>query len=156
MSSKIVLRDVGIYINGVEQSNYVHALKVEAEREEIDITGLGAFPSRELYPGQESLTFSFSQFAGNSTVDTMLRQAYRDGSSVFVQVAPHSTAASPTNPTWEADCIVLDYQSFKSDVGEATTAEITLTADGIYDILASAPAGGIVVGSTVVALDGTV
>lgn len=130
--AKQALTNAGVFINGLDQSNYTHSLSVSAEREEIDITGLGD-EYRQGFPGNEFLSVELEMYWGNQLVDETLRTAYDTGASVIVQIQPGYGGITPANPMWEADCIVVHYQAF-GDVGEATPTSVSLRSTGEYDV----------------------
>lgn len=128
--AKHVLTDASVVVNSVDLSDHVESVEVNIEKEDVDITSMGA-TAREHAGGlrNDSMTINFYQdFAANEVDATFWPLLSSTGFSVVVK--PTSAAVSSTNPSFSATCLMFTYQPLAGAVGEANQTSIELQCSG--------------------------
>lgn len=124
--SKTVLTDAQVTVNSVDLSDHVTQVSVSMEKEEVDVTGMGA-SAREILGGlaDASITVTFLQDFASGEVDATLEPLYTGNSLFPVEVLPTSSAVSATNPSYSGTFVLLQYTPISGGVGEASTMDVT-------------------------------
>lgn len=128
--AKHVLTDASVTVAGNDLSDHVESVEVNIEKEDVDITAMGA-TAREHAGGlrNDSMTINFYQdFAANEVDATFWPLLSSTGFSVVVK--PTSAAVSSTNPSFSATCLMFTYQPLAGAVGEANQTSIELQCSG--------------------------
>lgn len=128
--AKHVLTDASVTVAGTDLSDHVESVEVNIEKEDVDITSMGA-TAREHAGGlrNDSMTINFYQdFAANEVDATFWPLLSSTGFSVVVK--PTSAAVSSTNPSFSATCLMFTYQPLAGAVGEANQTSIELQCSG--------------------------
>ena len=124
--SKLVLRDVQVVVNGIDLSDHVSNVTVDATRELIDVTGITDDATRNI-TGRESssMQVTFFQDFDTGSVDETLQALYAAGTAFLVQVVPTSAAVSSTNPDYSGTFVLPAYSPLSGGIGAAATVDVT-------------------------------
>jgi len=124
---KFVLLDAFVEIDSVDLSNMCSSVTIETPADEVDITGFGS-AFREFAQGLKDATLTlamFQDYAAGSTHAT-LSPLHASGAAFGVTIRADSAAVSPTNPQWDAQVRLFNYNPLAAGVGEAATMDVTL------------------------------
>lgn len=126
-TGKFVLTNAKVVINGVDVSRHTSTVKLNLEREEIDVTPLGS-EYRVTMDGPQTGTFSVSLFAD----PLVLTPAFWTSLDVpvTVSVTPRNAPTAPENPTWTGTAITVSKTPLTGQVGEAAAASAELRSVG--------------------------
>lgn len=126
-TGKFVLTNAKVVINGVDVSPHPSTVKINLEREEIDVTPLGS-QYKVFMDGPQTGTFSVSLFAD----PLVLTPAFWTSldAPVTVSVTPRNAPTAPENPTWTGTAITVSKTPLTGQVGEAATASAELRSVG--------------------------
>jgi hypothetical protein len=127
---KQILRDVKIRIAGHDVLTYGRTVKIEFEREKLDVTTWANMSNfyQEYAQGREAMACEFVCYIGDSTLD----QTLRSQQIVNVQVAPHQADAAVWNPTWSGDCMIVQYTPLTGGLDEPGESVISLASVGAF------------------------
>lgn len=124
--AKQVLTDVTVTVNSVDLSDHVTQVEVSMQKDEVDVTGMGA-QAREILPGlaDASITVTFLQDFAAGEVDATLEPLYTANSLFPVEVVPTSGTVSASNPSYSGTFTLLQYTPISGGVGDASTMDVT-------------------------------
>lgn len=122
-----VLTDAAVTVNSVDLSDYVVSVTLNYEREQVEVTGMGA-TARKYTGGLQanSLDVTFNQdFAASqvaATLDALV------GSTTTVVVKPTSAAVGASNPSYTIlDSYLAATQPVSGSVGDLAQMSCTFT-----------------------------
>lgn len=124
--AKTILRDARVEVNGTNISDHVSEVSIETERDEVDVTAMGA-TNKEIQAGLGDATITctvFQDFAAAS-IDSIMFPLSTTTTPFSVKVRPTSAAISTTNPSYEMQALLFGYSPISGAVGEASTTELT-------------------------------
>lgn len=124
--AKIVLKTATVTVNAVDITDHVSQVTIETERDEVDVTAMGA-ANKEILAGLGDATITlsvFQDFAAGEIDATMWPLSTSD-TPFTVTVKPTSAATSATNPLYSMSSLLLSYSPLDGSVGEASTTELT-------------------------------
>lgn len=123
-----VLKNAAVNVNGTDLSTSTNQITVEATRNVIDVTPMGA-RGRYLEPGILEGKFSIRLLQDFQTIDQILRP-------LFTASAFPVTVQTPDSPVWSMTAQMFTYQPVQGEVGVAamTLAEF-LGEITIIDVL---------------------
>jgi hypothetical protein len=129
--AEIVLTDAVVVVNSVDLSDHVRQVTVSMSVEEKDLTAMGASgKARRAGLRDDSYTLEFNQDFDAAEVDATLFPLL--GAAPFpVSVKPTSAATSATNPDYNGNSIITDYNPIDGAVGDELVTSITLPVDGV-------------------------
>lgn len=113
------LTDAHVIVNGVTLSDHTFDVTVEDNREELDITAMGA-TSKAVTKGlgDAKITLQFYQdFAAGKTHAT-LQPLIGSTTGVVIEVRATSAARSATNPASVMTGLLMNYEMLKGGVGQ--------------------------------------
>ncbi|HSE46461.1 MAG TPA: hypothetical protein VLA89_14135 [Gemmatimonadales bacterium] len=128
--AKLVLRDCYIEVNGVDFSAHVSSVTINLSKDEIDTTNFGG-DGRERAHGlkDDSFEVTFQQDFDAGSVDDVLYPLWDEETQFDVVVRPRgSSPVSSSNPSYSAECILLEYTPLAGDVGDLSTTDVTFPA----------------------------
>lgn len=132
--AKFITTDYNITIDGDDFSASLNSVTLDVSVEEQETTSFGN-TSRTRIGGLRdgSVSLDFHQDFGADSVDATLWPLL--GQTVTITIAPTSGSASTTNPIYEFDCLVTQYQPFANAVGELATLSVSwpVTGDIVRD-----------------------
>lgn len=129
--AKHVLTDATVTVNGTALSTSVESVEINIEREDVDLTAMGA-TAREHGAGlrNDGITINFFQDYAASNVDAILSPLLTNTSGFAVVIKPTSAATSTTNPSFTATCLLLTYSPVAGTVGEANQTSVEFVCNG--------------------------
>lgn len=127
--AKFVATDYSITINGTDFSTSLASVDLTIDTDDVETTAFGG-EWRTRVGGLKSanLSLDFHQDFGASSVDATLFPLLNTIATVVIK--PTSGAASSTNPTYTAECLVNQYQPFASSVGDLATLSVSWPVSG--------------------------
>ena len=127
--AKFITTDYAIEIDSTDFSSSLNSVTLDITVEEQETTAFGN-TSRTRIGGLKdgSVSLDFHQDFGADSVDATLWPLL--GQTVSITITPTSGAASATNPSYEFDCLVTQYQPFANAVGELATLSVSWPITG--------------------------
>lgn len=128
--AKFVLRDADFTINGVNLSDHVESLTINYGAETPDMTAMQDITRRRL-PGLIDWTMDVtfrSDFAAGEVDATLFPLV--GANAVPMTCKPTSGAISTSNPEFQGNVLVGQYNPIQGTVGDTANSTVTLTGDG--------------------------
>lgn len=121
-----------VEINGVVLSDNAYSVEVHQTKPQLDTTNmLSAGQDRILGLPDESIVVNFHQDYAAADVDATLYPLYTAGSTFTVKIRVTPAAISPTNPEYQATCVLPEYTPLAGDVGVLATVPVTFPVNGL-------------------------
>lgn len=120
---KFVLTDAKIKVAGQDISRFCHTVQVQLEREEIDVTPLGA-TYKEFMPGPTTGTFTIG-LMHDPTVHTPAFWNSLAGTA-SLEIAPRNFPPAPDNPTWTTTVQAVRRTMLQGQAGDRAEAGLEL------------------------------
>lgn len=135
MAKKLILRDCYIEVNGVDLSSHVSAVTVTLSKDDIDTTNFSG-GGREHQHGLKDDMFevTLQQDFNAASVDSVLYPLYDTEVEFYVYILPtQSLAVGPTNPSYSATCLLLEYSPLDGAVGKLSDTKVKFVTqrDGV-------------------------
>ncbi len=129
--AEVVLTDAVVLVNAVDLSDHVRKITVNLNREDKDLTAMGASgKARRAGLGDDSFVVEWNQDFAAAEVDATMFPLL--GAVPFaVEARPTSAVKSATNPSYEGNCILTSYNPLDASVGDELVTSTTLPVDGI-------------------------
>lgn len=135
--ARIVLTDANILFATNDISQYVTSVSLSTSYDVIDTTGIsttGAARTRVAGLADNSITIEFNQdFADNALEELINGTTTTNGTVglvVAMQVKPTSAATSASNPKYNFNALISEWQPLSGAVGELATASVTWPISG--------------------------
>lgn len=120
-----------VEINGVNLSDNAYSVEVHQTKPQLDTTNMtSAGQERILGLPDESLVVNFHQDWAAADVDSVLFPLYDNNTAFSVKVRVTAAATSPTNPEYQATCVLPEYTPIAGDVGTLVTVPVTFPVNG--------------------------
>jgi hypothetical protein len=124
--AKQILRDCSISVNGVNLSDHVSSVEINASKDDIDTTSFdGSGRERKAGLQDNSFVVNFQQDFAATEVDATLWPLWNNETEFTVAVKPTTAAISSTNPEYSGTCILLEYSPLNGSVGELSETSVT-------------------------------
>jgi hypothetical protein len=130
-----VIRNAWVRVNGVDLSDHVSEVEVQATAADVDVTAMGAGGHQRILGIRDdafNVTF-FSDFA-SAKVDATLWPLFTAGggagSLFLIEVAADGTTISATNPKYSGTCILTEYSPIAGAVGDASMTQVPFPVNG--------------------------
>ena len=121
-----VLYDAYVTVAGVDLSDHVKSVTVDAGQNMVDDTAMGdAFVSNAAGLATWSISVEFLQDYALSKVDATLQPLLGIGTTAALVVRPTSGAVSATNPDYHGTGILESYNPVGGAVGDQAMASAT-------------------------------
>jgi len=121
-----VLYDAFVSIAGVDLSDHVRSVTVDAGQNMADDTAMGdAFVSNTAGLATWSVSVEFLQDYASSKVDATLEPLLGIGNTAALVVKPTSGSVSSTNPSYSGTGILESYNPIGGSVGDQAMASAT-------------------------------
>ncbi len=121
-----VLKDAVVTIDAVNLSDHVSELSIETERDEVDVTAMGAVNKVTVAAlGDATITMTMFQDFAATKVDATLWPLSTTNTPFVVTVKASSVATSATNPLFSMTCLMYGYSPLSGGVGDASSTEVT-------------------------------
>lgn len=126
MSTKFILRNCVITVNGVDLTDHCSSVEVGLKKDAVDTTNF-AGGGKEQQAGLTSDQFvvTLQQDYNASEVNSVLQPLQQNNLEFPVTVKPALGATSATNPLYTGTCILLEYTPLSGKPG--ALAELKLT-----------------------------
>jgi hypothetical protein len=135
--ARIVLTDANVLFASNDISQYITSVSLSTSYDVIDTTGIsttGAARTRVAGLADNSITIEFNQdFADNALEELINGTTTTNGSVglvVAMQVKPTSGATSASNPKFNFNALVAEWQALSASVGELATVSVTWPISG--------------------------
>ena len=135
--ARIVLTDANVLFASNDISQYITSVSLSTSYDVIDTTGIsttGAARTRVAGLADNSITIEFNQdFADNALEELINGTTTTNGTVgliVAMQVKPTSGATSASNPKYNFNALVSEWQPLSGAVGELATASVTWPISG--------------------------
>ncbi len=131
MAEGFVLTDAHVTINGVDLSDAIRQVTVDASASDEEFTAMGALgKARKAGLRDDMFEFElFQDFATSSVAATLFPLV---GAPAFpITVRATSAAVSATNPSYEGTSILTGYGALTGNVGTPLMTTVSLPVDGV-------------------------
>jgi hypothetical protein len=135
--ARIVLTDANVLFATNDISQYITSVSLSTNYDVIDTTGIsttGAARTRVAGLADNSITIEFNQdFADNALEELINGTNTTNGTVgliVAMQVKPTSGATSASNPKYNFNALISEWQPLSGAVGELATASVTWPISG--------------------------
>ncbi len=127
--AKFVTTDYKVSINGTDFSTSLASVELAIESDDVETTSFGStFRTRVGGLKAANLSLEFHQDFGAASVDATLFPLLNTIATVVM--LPTSGAASATNPSYTATCLVNQYSPLASSVGDLATLSVSWPTSG--------------------------
>ena len=121
-----VLKDAVVTVDGVNLSDHVSEVSIETERDEVDVTAMGANNKVMVAGlGDATITCTMYQDFAASEVDATLWPLSTTNTPFVVSVKATSAATSATNPLYSMTALMYGYSPLSGGIGDASSTEPT-------------------------------
>lgn len=125
--AKFVLTEVTTEVNGVDLSAFINSVEVSLKYDDLDSTNFSGGGKEHTHGlKDDEIVLNVLQSFGVGEVDATLAPLYFDKEEFVVTVKPTTGVISPTNPGYQATCILLEYQPIAGKVGELSESKIKI------------------------------
>ena len=126
-----VLVDADVLVNAVDLSTRVKSVTVKIAASDEDFTAMGATgKARKAGLRDDSFEIEFNQDFASGSVDATMFPLV--GAAPFaVKVRGTSSSVSATNPSYEGNAILTDFNPIDGAVGSPLVVSVSLPVDGI-------------------------
>ena len=135
--ARLVLTDANVLFATNDVSTFITSLSLSTSYDVIDTTGIsttGAARTRLAGLADNSITIEFNNdYADNSLEELINGTTTTNGTVglvVAMQVKPTSAATSASNPKYNFNVLVAEWQPLSGAVGELSTASVTWPISG--------------------------
>jgi hypothetical protein len=127
--AKFYAQDYKVTIGTTVLSDSIASVTLDITTDEVETTAFGStYRTRIGGLKDASVSLDFHQDFGAGSVDALLFPLM--GSTVAVKIAPTSGTVTATNPEYQFDALVTQYQPFAGAVGDLATLSITWPVSG--------------------------
>ena len=127
--AKFYAQDYKVTIGTNVLSTSIASVTLDITADEVETTAFGSsYRTRIGGLKDASVSFDFHQDFGAGSVDALLFPLM--GSTVAVKIAPTSGTVTATNPEYQFDALVTQYQPFAGAVGDLSTLSISWPVTG--------------------------
>ena len=127
--AKFYAQDYKVTIGTTVLSSAIASVTLDITTDEVETTAFGStYRTRIGGLKDASVSFDFHQDFGAGSVDALLFPLM--GSTVAVKIAPTSGTVTATNPEYQFNALVTQYQPFAGAVGDLATLSVTWPVSG--------------------------
>lgn len=127
--AKFYAQDYKITVGTANLSTSLASVTLDITTDEVETTAFGStYRTRIGGLKDASVSLDFHQDFGAGSVDALLFPLL--GSTVAIKIAPTSGTVTATNPQYEFDALVTQYQPFAGAVGDLATLSVTWPVSG--------------------------
>jgi hypothetical protein len=129
VTTKVVLKNCQVVVNGVNFSDHVDSVEIMMKKKAIDTTNFSG-GGTEVVAGlkNDSFVISFQQDFSPAEVNATLYPLYNNETEFTVAIRPVTAAISTSNPEYSATCVLLEYQPLSGKVGDLSVTKTTFNA----------------------------
>jgi hypothetical protein len=135
--ARLVLTDANVLFASNDISEYITSISLSTSFDVIDTTGLsttGAARTRVAGLADNSITIEFNNDYADNALEELINGTTTTngtvGLIVAMQVKPTSAATSASNPKYNFNVLVAEWQPLSAAVGELSTASVTWPISG--------------------------
>jgi hypothetical protein len=135
--ARIVLTDANVLFASNDISQYITSVSLSTSYDVIDTTGIsttGAARTRVAGLADNSITIEFNQDYADNALEELINGTTTTNGSVglvvAMQVKPTSGATSASNPKYNFNALVAEWQALSASVGELATVSVTWPISG--------------------------
>lgn len=124
--AKLVLSNAYISVNGVDISNHVSEVSIESSRAEVDVTSMGDV-AQEIVLGLADVTFNVTCFNDYAVanIDSQMFALHQTNTPFTVGIRPVNGARSTSNPEYQIQALMPNYNPIAGGVGAPVTTPLT-------------------------------
>jgi hypothetical protein len=127
--AKFYAQDYKITVGTAVLSSSLASVTLDITTDEVETTAFGStYRTRIGGLKDASVSLDFHQDFGAGSVDSLLFPLL--GSTVAIKIAPTSGTVTATNPQYEFDALVTQYQPFAGAVGDLATLSVSWPVSG--------------------------
>lgn len=127
--AKFYAQDYKITVGTAVLSTSLASVTLDITTDEVETTAFGStYRTRIGGLKDASVSLDFHQDFGAGSIDSLLFPLL--GSTVAIKIAPTSGTVTATNPQYEFDALVTQYQPFAGAVGDLATLSVTWPVSG--------------------------
>lgn len=129
---KIILRDVSVFVDGVDLTTRARSVNIDTSADEIDVTAFGGSGWREFEPGLKAGTIEvefYQDFDAGMTHATLWPLA-ESNEAFEIRIGPTGDAGAEDNPVFVGDVKLFSYRFLQGEVGAASTNPVTFRLTG--------------------------
>ena len=127
--AKFFAQDYKVTVGTTVLSDSIASVTLDITTDEVETTAFGStYRTRIGGLKDASVSLDFHQDFGAGSVDALLFPLM--GSTVAVKIAPTSGTVTATNPEYQFDALVTQYQPFAGAVGDLSTLSISWPVTG--------------------------
>lgn len=123
--AKFVLKKAVLTVNAVDLSDHVNQVAMDMPTDEVDLSGMGA--SKKVFGrglSDASITVTFLQDFAAASVDATLWPLSSTNTPFLVQVKADTAAISATNPEYQMNALLYNYNPISGSLGDAASSEV--------------------------------
>ena len=126
----IALTNAKVVINSVDLSDHVQDVTLEFAAKDLDKTAMSSTGWEGHLGGLKSgkVSFTLLQDYAASSVDATINGIL--GTTVQITANPVNAANAPTNPAYQFNAVILDYQPIAGKVGDVLQTKVSTVLDG--------------------------
>lgn len=134
--AKIVLTNAYVLLNGLyDVSDYVASISLSTTHDLIETTQMNdVYKTVIAGLGQNQVTFEFHQNYSDNGLEEIINGTSLANSSVGtaipIEVRPINAPASASNPKYQFNAVISEWQSVNAAVGELATVNVTWPISG--------------------------
>jgi hypothetical protein len=134
--SKLVLTNSYVLVNGIyDISNYVASISLATSHDTIETTQMNDIYKTFIAGlGQNQVTFEFHQNYADDGLEEIINgtslATTSVGTAIPIEIRPMSTVVSASNPRYEFNALVSEWQPISGAVGELATVNVTWPISG--------------------------
>jgi hypothetical protein len=135
--ARLVLTDANVLFASNDISQYITSISLSTTYDVIDTTGIsttGAARTRVAGLADNAITIEFNNDYADNALEELINGTNTTNGSVglivAMQVKPTSAATSASNPKFNFNVLVAEWQSVSGAVGELSTASVTWPISG--------------------------
>jgi hypothetical protein len=135
--ARIVLTDANVLFATNDISTYISSISLSTSYDVIDTTGIsttGAARTRVAGLADNSITIEFYQDFADNLLEELVNGTNTTngtvGLVVAMQVKPTSAATSASNPKYNFNALIAEWQPLSGSVGELATVSVTWPISG--------------------------
>lgn len=127
--AKFYAQDYKITVGTANLSSSINSVTLDISTDEVETTAFGdTYRTRIGGLKDATVSLDFMQDFGAGAIDSLLFPLL--GSTVAIKIAPTSGTVTATNPEYQFNALVTQYQPFAGSVGDISTLSISWPVTG--------------------------
>lgn len=118
-------KNARVEVNGTVISDHVSEVSIETERDEVDVTAMGANNKVQIAGlGDATVNATIFQDWAVGSIDSILFPLSVSNTPFTVKVRPDAGAITTSNPEYVLTCLMFTYSPVDGSVGEASQTQV--------------------------------